>query len=368
MGAGPAPSPFAVGFDAAAVPRIRSQGLSGEEAEFGSTAWLDRLAADPGTLSTSDGDPTRISYPRDDDTLNPEFAEAAAPYRPAHARAGRYLMRSQRVHGRVAAKWSGSDVGSTCRDHTWRRALRRVTVSRMVAVVCALVPLMGIPVAHAAPAELAPPATTAAQTTAQTPYAQQSGESGEAPPWGLLGLTGLLGLVGLARKRRRPVVADPLSPYPAMRATGVAQRRDPHTSPHGMSAGRGPQPAQPQPTSSPQASPRPRPAQPQPGGASGNAGAPRGLAAHTPPAIPAQNRGGHERLRTAPRPVPAPRSAAAPSDLSPTSVTSDGNIRLAPAPPLHANRLSPPNLDISGIPGMADAPPAEPRWPQREYD
>ncbi|EHR62123.1 polysaccharide deacetylase family protein [Saccharomonospora cyanea] len=80
VGANPAPSPFSVEFDAAAVPRIRSQGPDGEGAEFGSTAWLDELAADPGSLYTSDGDPARISYPRDDDTLNPEFAEAAAPY------------------------------------------------------------------------------------------------------------------------------------------------------------------------------------------------------------------------------------------------------------------------------------------------
>lgn len=80
VGANPAPSPFAVEFDAAAVPRIRSQGPDGEEAEFGSTAWLDRLASEPRLLYTSDGDPTRISYPRGDDTLNPKFAEAAAPY------------------------------------------------------------------------------------------------------------------------------------------------------------------------------------------------------------------------------------------------------------------------------------------------
>ncbi|WP_134715824.1 polysaccharide deacetylase family protein [Saccharomonospora xinjiangensis] len=83
VGANPAPSPFAEGFDAAAVPRIRSQGPDGVEAEFGSAAWLDKLAADPGLVYTSDGDPARISYPRDGDalaTLDPEFGEAAAPY------------------------------------------------------------------------------------------------------------------------------------------------------------------------------------------------------------------------------------------------------------------------------------------------
>jgi peptidoglycan/xylan/chitin deacetylase (PgdA/CDA1 family) len=80
VGANPAPSPFAAEFDPTAVPRIRSQGPDGPEAEFGSTAWLDRLAAEDGLLYTSDGDPTRISYPRGDDTLHPDFADAAAPY------------------------------------------------------------------------------------------------------------------------------------------------------------------------------------------------------------------------------------------------------------------------------------------------
>ncbi|WP_277680780.1 polysaccharide deacetylase family protein [Saccharomonospora azurea] len=79
VGSNPAPSPFAREFDPSAVPRIRSQGPGGPEAEFGSTVWLDRLAGS-GQLYTSDGDPRRISYPRGDDTLNPEFAEAAAPY------------------------------------------------------------------------------------------------------------------------------------------------------------------------------------------------------------------------------------------------------------------------------------------------
>lgn len=80
VGANPAPSPFAAEFDAAAVPRIRSQGPDGDEAEFGSTAWLDKLAANPEVRYTSDGDPTRISYPAGDESLNPEFAEVAAPY------------------------------------------------------------------------------------------------------------------------------------------------------------------------------------------------------------------------------------------------------------------------------------------------
>lgn len=80
VGANPAPSPFAEEFDPAAIPRIRSQGRDGTEAEFGSAIWLDKLAAKPELRYTSDGDPRRISYPSGNDSLADEFAEAAAPY------------------------------------------------------------------------------------------------------------------------------------------------------------------------------------------------------------------------------------------------------------------------------------------------
>src|SRR5918999_3760772 len=63
VGANPAPSPFAEEFAPRAIPRIRSQGPDGSEAEFGSTVWLDKLAASPGTRYTSDGNPAVISYP-----------------------------------------------------------------------------------------------------------------------------------------------------------------------------------------------------------------------------------------------------------------------------------------------------------------
>ncbi|MBM7809989.1 polysaccharide deacetylase family protein [Saccharothrix algeriensis] len=63
VGAGPAPSPYSAGFDPQNVPRIRSQDASGDEAEFGSTAWLDKLAANPATRYTSDGVADRISFP-----------------------------------------------------------------------------------------------------------------------------------------------------------------------------------------------------------------------------------------------------------------------------------------------------------------
>lgn len=64
VGSAPAPSPYAGDFDPLRVPRIRSQGPAGAEAAFGSAAWLDKLAADPGSRFTSDGVVDRISFPR----------------------------------------------------------------------------------------------------------------------------------------------------------------------------------------------------------------------------------------------------------------------------------------------------------------
>ncbi|MGM1062399.1 polysaccharide deacetylase family protein [Saccharothrix sp. Mg75] len=63
VGSNPAPSPFAADFDPLATPRIRSQDAAGQEAEYGSTAWLDKLAAAPASRYTSDGDPNRIAHP-----------------------------------------------------------------------------------------------------------------------------------------------------------------------------------------------------------------------------------------------------------------------------------------------------------------
>lgn len=63
VGSNPAPSPWSADFDPANVPRIRSQGPAGQDAQYGSTAWLDKLAADPDSRYTSDGDPNRISAP-----------------------------------------------------------------------------------------------------------------------------------------------------------------------------------------------------------------------------------------------------------------------------------------------------------------
>lgn len=63
VGSNPAPSPFSSDFDPANIPRIRSQGPTGKDADYGSAKWLDKLAANPESRYTSDGDPTKISAP-----------------------------------------------------------------------------------------------------------------------------------------------------------------------------------------------------------------------------------------------------------------------------------------------------------------
>jgi peptidoglycan/xylan/chitin deacetylase (PgdA/CDA1 family) len=81
VGAGPAPSPYAADFDPANTPRIRSQDPAGEDARYGSTMWLDQLAAAPAQRYTSDGVPDRISYPASAGvTPAPHFAERAVAY------------------------------------------------------------------------------------------------------------------------------------------------------------------------------------------------------------------------------------------------------------------------------------------------
>lgn len=80
VGSNPAPSPWSADFDPANVPRIRSQAATGTEARFGSTAWLDELAAHPVRRYTSDGDPNRISAPADYDA-QPAVVVAERVYR-----------------------------------------------------------------------------------------------------------------------------------------------------------------------------------------------------------------------------------------------------------------------------------------------
>lgn len=79
VGAGPAPSPCASGFDAGAIPRIRSQS-SGQEAEHGSAHWLDVLASPSGRRYTSDGDPATVAYPRSEGAPAPQCAGVGLAY------------------------------------------------------------------------------------------------------------------------------------------------------------------------------------------------------------------------------------------------------------------------------------------------
>jgi len=81
VGANPAPSPYATTFDPLNIPRIRSQGTTGDQAFSGSTAWLDKLASGELPRYTSDGDPRTISFPkRMAEVLRPELQQKARPY------------------------------------------------------------------------------------------------------------------------------------------------------------------------------------------------------------------------------------------------------------------------------------------------
>ena len=76
----PLGAPFAAGFEPGAIPRIRSQGADGDDAEFGSTAWLDKLAATPSSRYTSDGNPAVISYPSGSEAPADRYSAAAVSY------------------------------------------------------------------------------------------------------------------------------------------------------------------------------------------------------------------------------------------------------------------------------------------------
>ncbi|WP_267243227.1 polysaccharide deacetylase family protein [Streptomyces sp. PR69] len=81
VGANPAPSPYAASFDPVGIPRIRSAGPNAEDAEFGSSRWLDKLADGTVRRYTSDGDPERVSYPEGGrGEVAGEHRERARPY------------------------------------------------------------------------------------------------------------------------------------------------------------------------------------------------------------------------------------------------------------------------------------------------
>lgn len=64
VGAGPAPSPFSRAWRPAAIPRMRTGPWRGGEPDYASGFWLDVLKRNPGRRYVSDGDPSRISFPR----------------------------------------------------------------------------------------------------------------------------------------------------------------------------------------------------------------------------------------------------------------------------------------------------------------
>ena len=77
VGSNPSKSPYNKGFDPFKIPRIRSGRKSGDQA-FTSTYWLPKLLK---IRYVSDGDPTKISFPRVElSKLSPRFASRAQPY------------------------------------------------------------------------------------------------------------------------------------------------------------------------------------------------------------------------------------------------------------------------------------------------
>ncbi len=81
-GAEPSPSPYSVKFDPAGIPRIRSSHLPWDgTADYTWNMWLHQLAASPEQRYVSDGDPTRLTFPRDElSDLQPRFRAEARTY------------------------------------------------------------------------------------------------------------------------------------------------------------------------------------------------------------------------------------------------------------------------------------------------
>ena len=81
VGAGPAPSPFSRAWRPAAIPRMRTGPWRGGEPDYASGFWLDVLKRNPDRRYVSDGDPSRISFPRRlAGQLSPRFRARANPY------------------------------------------------------------------------------------------------------------------------------------------------------------------------------------------------------------------------------------------------------------------------------------------------
>ena len=80
VGANPARSPYAVGFDPLALPRIRSGRRTGDQAST-STNWLPQLFSGAVRPFVSDGDPAHISFPKAlSAKLDPTLQVMAQPY------------------------------------------------------------------------------------------------------------------------------------------------------------------------------------------------------------------------------------------------------------------------------------------------
>lgn len=83
VGANPAKSPFNADFDPYKIARIRSGPKGAKAVDFDSSYWLDELADGKWTAYTSDGDPSKISYPSTSKTtLGSKFADKANKYDP----------------------------------------------------------------------------------------------------------------------------------------------------------------------------------------------------------------------------------------------------------------------------------------------
>ncbi len=79
VGAGPSPSPFSKKFDPAGIPRMRTGPWKGED-DFASGFWLRILQQNPERRYVSDGDPTKITFPRRlSGELAPEHRAKANP-------------------------------------------------------------------------------------------------------------------------------------------------------------------------------------------------------------------------------------------------------------------------------------------------
>ena len=81
VGADPAASPYSRDFTPAAIPRIRTSHADWDgSTDYAAGYWLRQLR-EPGRRFVSDGNPDRVSFPRDEQAhLLPRFAARARSY------------------------------------------------------------------------------------------------------------------------------------------------------------------------------------------------------------------------------------------------------------------------------------------------